>query len=326
MEISTILPQYTQLNSIIGNIVRQNHILFDEQKFVTGFYNQFNDNESFETMLIELMMQADTERRQILMQSLSTEIQHTIQIISGSKETLEKMDIERACHTFANQYNKEITNQLHITQHISKELNETNGSLDAIGFRQHTEQEEKRLWDKHETLSERYTTEKKRLNELYEKQKTAEKISVKYLKNQFLPILFLSQKFSKILEKYILKESDNLQNGTFFDMATASAIYKICNDTIFEKLSETDFYTAINLLSSDKRLRLKPKQKTRACFLIYKLYESIKSDNKTQWRVSILQHLDIDENYYKSKYKDPISEVPSRKSEKFANEIIEVFK
>ncbi len=39
----------------------------------------------------------------------------------------------------------------------------------------------------------------------------------------------------------------------------------------------------------------------------------------------MLQQLDIDENFYKSKYKEPISEVPSRKSAQFASEINEIF-
>ena len=72
-------------------------------------------------------------------------------------------------------------------------------------------------------------------------------------------------------------------------------------------------------------LQLKQGEKTRACFLIYKMYESIKSDKNAEWRKSMLQQLDIDENYYKSKYKEPISEVPSRKSEQFAREIKELF-
>ncbi|MPM48771.1 hypothetical protein SDC9_95498 [bioreactor metagenome] len=109
-------------------------------------------------------------------------------------------------------------------------------------------------------------------------------------------------------------------------MAKSSTIYRICNNTIFENLSETDFYSAINLLASNQALKLKQGEKTRACFLVYKMYESIKSDKKTEWRTSILQQLEIDENYYKSKYKEPISEVPSRKSEQFATEINEVFK
>jgi len=66
------------------------------------------------------------------------------------------LNIEKTCDNFANQYETQISNQLHNTQAVWKELSEVNNSLDAIGFRQHTEQEEKRLWEKHKTLTEKF--------------------------------------------------------------------------------------------------------------------------------------------------------------------------
>lgn len=322
----TSLPQYTQLNALISKVSDRCSIEFDEQRFVVDFYNQFKDIQPFETMLIDLTIQSDLKRYKTLINSLSTEIQNNIRLIASNKNTLASLNIEKTCDKFANQYETQISDQLHITQQYWKELSEVNNSLDAIGFRQHTEQEEKRLWEKHETLTEKYNSEKAILNDLYEKQKVGQKTAEKYQENCFPKVLSLSHKLGEITQKYISTTAQSLLEGAFFDMATSSNIHRICNNTIFGNLSETDFYTAINLLTSDKILQLKQGEKTRACFLVYKMYESIKSANKTQWRTSILKVLDIDENYYKSKYKDPISEVPSRKSEQFASEIIEVFK
>lgn len=326
MQIADILPQYTQLNAVISEVSNRRSIEFRQQQFATDFYSQFDNVQSFEAMLIDLTMSAKPERHKTLIESLSVEIQNNIRLISSNKIVLENLNIEKTCDNFANQYETQISDQLHNTQKYWKELSEINNLLDAIGFRQHTEQEEKRLWGKHETLTEKYNAEKAILNDLYEKQKNARKTAEKYQDNYFLKILSLNHKLNEIIQKYIPKTTQYLPEGTYFDMATASAIHKICNNTIFENISETDFYTAINLLASDKILQMKQGEKTRVCFLVYKMYENIKSDNKTEWRTSILQQLDIDENYYKSKYKEPISEVPSRKSEQFAREINEVFK
>lgn len=325
-KITEILPRYTQLNALISEISDSRTIEFEQQRFVTDFHAHFNNIQSFETMLIDLTMQVDLERHKTLINSLSKEIQNNIRLITSNKNTLASLNIEKTCDKFANQYETQISNQLHITQQCWKELSEVNNSLDAIGFRQHTEQEEKRLWEKHKTLTDKYNSEKAILNDLYEKQKVGRKTVEKYQENCFLKILSLSHKLGEIIKKYISATAQSLPEGAFFDMATSSNIYRICNNTIFENLSETDFYTAINLLAPDKILQLKQGEKTRACFLIYKMYESIKSNQKAQWRTSMLQQLGIDENYYKSKYKEPISEVPSRKSEQFASEIIEVFK
>ena len=325
MQITDILPQYTQLNRIISEVSNRHSIVFSEQQFVADFHTQFDNIQSFEAMLIDLTMNTDPERHKTLIESLSVEIQNNIRLISSNKSVLENLNIEKTCDNFANQYETQISNQLHNTQAVWKELSEVNNSLDAIGFRQHTEQEEKRLWEKHKTLTEKYNAEKVILSELYEKQEFAIKTAKKYQDNYFPKILSLSHKLNEIIQKYVSKATQNLPEGAFFDMATSSNIHRICNNTIFENLSETDFYTAINLLATDKILKLKQGEKTRVCFLIYKMYENIKSGNKTEWRTSILQQLEIDESYYKSKYKEPISEVPSRKSEQFAREIKELF-
>jgi len=325
MQITDILPKYTQLNTIISEVSNRQSIEFSEQQFVANFYAQFDNLQSFEAMLIDLSMQTEMERCKTLTESISVEIQNNIRLISSNKSVLENLAIEKACEKFAKQYDTQIDDQLHNTQKYWKELSEVSNSLDAIGFRQHTEQEEKRLWEKHKTLSEKYNSEKATLNDLYEKQKVARKTAEKYQENCFPKILSLSHKLNEITQKYISKTVQNLPEGAFFDMATSSKIHKICNNIIFENLSEMDFYIAINLLKSDKVLQLKQGEKTRACFLIYKMYESIKSGKNVEWRTSMLQQLDIDENYYKSKYKEPISEVPSRKSEQFAREINRVF-
>lgn len=325
MQIADILPRYTRLNTIISEVSNKHSIEFRQQQFVADFHTQFDNVQLFETMLIDLTMQTELERYKTLIESLSTEIQNNIRLILSNKNALKNLNIEKACDNFVNQYEDQIGDQLHNTQKRWKELSEINNSLDMIGFRAHSEIEEKRLWEKHEALTEKYNEEKALLNDLYEKQNVARKTAEKYQDNYFPKILTLSQKLSEIVQKYIPKTIHSLPEGIFFDMKTASEIHKICNNTIFENLSETDFYTAINLLASDKILKLKQGEKTRVCFLVYKMYENIKSGNKTEWRTSILQHLEIDESYYKSKYKEPISEVPSRKSEQFAREIKELF-
>lgn len=179
MQIADILPRYTQLNTIISEVSNRRSIEFIQQQFVVDFYIQFNNIQSLEAMMIDLTMQTELERYKTLTESLSTEIQNNIRLISSNKNALENLNIERACDKFASQYEAKISNQLHVTQKRWKELSEINNSLDAIGFCHHTEQEEKRLWEKHETLTDKYNSEKAILNELYEKQKVARKTAEK---------------------------------------------------------------------------------------------------------------------------------------------------
>ena len=46
---------------------------------------------------------------------------------------------------------------------------------------------------------------------------------------------------------------------------------------------------------------------------------------RDEWRSQILKLLDIDESYYRSKYKEPVSDFPSYSNQKFAKEMESIF-
>ena len=303
MHITHIVPQYTQLNTIIAKVSHRQSIEFVQQQFVADFYNQSNDIQAFEEMLIDLTMQADTESSQILIQSLQTEIQNNIRLISSNKTVLDNLNIEKTCDKFANKYETSISNQLHITQELWKELSEVNNLLDAIGFREHSEQEEKRLWDKHETLSEKYNSEKAILNNLYEKQRTARKTAEKYQDNYFPKILTLGEKFTAVVGKYLPQNQIIPQNGIYFDMSIVSAIHKECNNEQFEDISELNLYAVLNLLPSAENPTIKKGERNRIYYLIHKLYEYLPKENNQTWRTAVLQSLNLNERVYLSKYR-----------------------
>ena len=45
-----------------------------------------------------------------------------------------------------------------------------------------------------------------------------------------------------------------------------------------------------------------------------------------RWQRNILKILDIEESYYKSKYKEPVSDFPSDSNRKFAKEMDGIFR
>lgn len=154
-------------------------------------------------------------------------------------------------------------------------------------------------------------------------------------KNYYLPINELSRSFISILDAYFPVETKNqegaidphikIKEGVYFDMSLIAPIHKVCNNIQFENLSEIDFYAQLNLQPTNARLIVKAGERTRVCYLIYKLYEHLKTDSKTEWRTIMLRTLEIKEDFYKSKYKDAVSELPSRKSGNFAQQIDEIF-
>lgn len=152
-------------------------------------------------------------------------------------------------------------------------------------------------------------------------------------KNYYLPIYELSLSFAKILDSYFPVEKEKEQKeirpairpGAYFDMKLISLIHHQCNNIQFENITEVDLYAVLNLQSTNGRLILKTGERTRMCYLIHKLYEYLKTDNRSEWRTAMLKALDIKEDFYKSKYKEPASELPSRRSETFAQRIDGIF-
>ncbi|MDR0368614.1 MAG: hypothetical protein LBH82_05680 [Bacteroidales bacterium] len=324
--ITEILPRYTQLNALISEISDSRSIEFEQQRFVADFHAQFSDIQPFETMLIDLVVQTEAEQSRVLLKSLDKEIQRNVQLISANKQTFENIDVKQACEKFAKQHDTPIANQIHITQEIWKEYKKVDNSLYIIGFRIHTEQEEKRLWEKHEELTKRYKDEKKVLSLLYEQQKEAENTAQKYLDNKFQLLLSLSQIFSEILEKYLPKAETTPQSGAYFDMSLISAIHKECNDEQFENISELDLYAVLNLLPSSEQFVIKNGERNRVYYLIHKLYERLPKENNQAWRTAILQSLQLKERTYLSKYRTAKGENTTPELEKFADNLDELFK
>lgn len=190
-----------------------------------------------------------------------------------------------------------------------------------------------RLTIEEERLENSYKKEQEKLEELYRKQKESNKNALQYTVNVFSSIHELSGSFLSLLENYFPIEKEKnpkeakpiLKSGSYFDMKLVSLIHNECNNIQFENLSELDLYAILNLQSTNAKLNIKSGEKTRMCYLIYKLYEYLKTDNRTEWRTAILESADIEKKYYDSKYKEPISEIPSRKSEEFAQRIDRIF-
>ncbi len=94
----------------------------------------------------------------------------------------------------------------------------------------------------------------------------------------------------------------------------------------FEDIATQDFYANMNLSSCKKELKIKAREKIRVCYLIFLMSERLPKQDRDKWKNTILKQLDIDENYYKSKYKEPVSDFPSDSNQNFAKEMEHIFK
>ena len=293
--------------------------------------------KAFEAAILELVLDRQKEQYTLILNSLKTEIEKSIQ--AYEIRPLSDRAIERACYQHMERYSPEIEAQLDVTRSLSKPLNEANNRYDSIGYREHTAEEEKQAEKEYERCKAEYDREKAKLNKLYDQQKATRTEAFQYMKNCCADIYRQSCLFLDILKKYIPDEKQenepsepiSQQETTeeqqeYFSMKLLSLIHEACEGEQFEEISAPDFYANMNLHPCNCKLKIKPREKIRVCYLIFLMSEKLSKQDRDKWKDRILKLLDIDDSYYKSKYKEPVSDFPSDSNQNFAKEMEHIFR
>ena len=341
VEIQIMIPQYGELNRIYSDFIISHTFSFDKQKFITDFYKQYNDKKAFEAAILELVLGKHKEQYTLILNSLRTEIEKNIQIYE-KHPLFDDEIISRVCYNFIGRYDTDIEAQLRVTQKLSKPLNEAYNRYDSIGYREHTAEEEKQTEKEYERCKAEYDKEKKELDKLYELQKQDRKEAFQYIENLSGDVYRLSLLFMEVLKKYLpddveeKRQNEPAKQGEvqetpegqheYFNMELLSPIHETCVGEQFEAITIADFYANINLYPCKNKLKIKAREKVRVCYLIFLMSEKLSKQHRDEWRYKILELLDIDESYYRSKYKEPVSDFPSDSNQKFAKEMESIFR
>lgn len=336
-KIQTMIPRYGELNRIYRDYIDNRVFSFDRQKFISDFCQEYNDMKSFEAAILELVLDRQKEQYTLILNSLKTEIEKSIQAYEVCP--LSDSAVERACYRHMERYSLEIEAQLDVTRSLSKPLNEANNRYDSIGYREHTAEEEKQAEKEYERCKAEYDKERAKLNELYDQQKAARKEAFQYMKNRCEDMYRQSCLFLDILKKYIPGGKRQDESGKpisqqetadeqqeYFSMKLLSLIHEVCVGEQFEEISAPDFYANMNLHPCNCKLKTKPREKIRVCYLIFLMSEKLPKQDRDKWKAGILKLLDIDDSYYKSKYKEPVSDFPSDSNQNFAKEMEHIFR
>ena len=129
-KIQTMIPQYGELNRIYRDYIDNYAFSFDRQKFISDFYQEYKNLNSFEAAILELVLDKQKEQYTLILNSLKTEIEKSIQ--AYEIRPLSDRAIERACYQHMERYSQEIEAQLDVTRSLSKPLNEANNRYDSI--------------------------------------------------------------------------------------------------------------------------------------------------------------------------------------------------
>lgn len=325
------LPQYRHLNTLYSAIIEKSGITYSEQCFITKFWQNNEDVRIFDEMVINLLLTNDKETQSSLMQSLSLEIHKNIELYTVNKGFFDSIDTYSVCVNESKVFNSQIEHQEKKVNALWQELIIIRGNLESESWNGN-EIKAKRLAQEEENVNQKYKKEQQELDLLYQQQRDYTNKVIESIENQFPEINKLSQSFLAILESYSQVKTNNAKQVQipqsdipYFDMNIISAIHKECNDIQFKNISELDLYSNLNNRPCNTLLEIKAGEKLRVCYLIHKLYESLKTENKSDWRNYILHLLGIKESLYTSKYKECTSEWASPESRDFVKRIDRIF-
>lgn len=154
------------------------------------------------------------------------------------------------------------------------------------------------------------TRRKKQADRTLRSAKTDQRESPAICKSRFNEIYRLGCHLKETLAKYVFDETNepeepaeqepnapNIQEevlGTkqteYFNMELLSLIHVTCVGEQFENISEHDFYTCMNLLPSDTKPQIRPREKIRTCYLIFLMSEKLPKQDRENWKRNILKY------------------------------------
>lgn len=331
-QITEFLPQLQQLRTIYTDFIELDEMDFDAFRKAVDFYYRHRDVGQFEKMMLDILFEKDKQTMVIVLSSLKGELAKVIEIYNDNDGTFDDAEPEA--------FNDDIEMS---TCHQIEELVET---LNACGAefadiidmvsrktKRPDEVSEDEMWNKYDVILAQHQSITEQLYAAYQKHKECGAIAKRYHFNPFPSLCDLLETFQEIVEKYLPSEiktvtptvAPTAPSAGYFDMGLVSAIHKLCNDEQFEAISELDLYATLNNQATSSELKIKSGEKTRMCYLIHCLSEKIKGADKAVWRGDMLRKLEISESYYGSKYREPVSDIPSQKSVQFAKELKSIF-
>lgn len=129
-----------------------------------------------------------------------------------------------------------------------------------------------------------------------------------------------------MITENLLVETSKLNE--IIDLSICAPLYKLCNDTLFDHLSGSDFVCFLNLKYDGNFINIKPRKKQHVLFLISIIEEYLKNKHvgyADVWVNSFLKHLKLEKKYY-IKYRYNIDNfLGNGGTKEFVDAIIDIF-
>ncbi len=328
-EISQFIPELSSVCKIYSGLISGSGIACEDTLTLVAFINSFLSVHDVESAIMDLVLKAPTERMEIVLKSLHSDLDRIVSLYKDNSRFYDRMDLRLLWHTPLSYVREDIETQQKKTQEASDELKEASNSYEMTPFNGMSKEEAAVLERRVDKLTEEYQKEKAKLQNLYTELKRLEEERWSVPTDIFKLIYQKCHGLLPVVEKYYTKpveknKEQSERTDLYLSMSHLAAIHELCNGRQFEDISPIDFFHALNLHQTSKPLEVRKYEKIRVCYLIDQLSEKIDKASRSEWIEAILRTTGIEPDYYRSKYREPISDLPSKKNKEFAEALKEI--
>ena len=328
-EISQFIPELSSVCKIYSGIISGSGIACEDALTLVAFINSFPSVHDLESGIMDLVLKAPAERMEIVLKSIYADLDRIVTLYKDNSIYYDRRDLRFLWDKPLSYADKDIEAQQKKTQAASDELKEASNSYEMTPFNGMSKDEAAVLERRVDKLTAEYQREKANLQNFYAKRRSLqeERWSVPtdifrliYLKcNGLLPVV--EKYYNKPVEK---NKEQSERTDLYLSMSLLASVHELCNGRQFEDMAAIDFFHALNLHQASKPLEVCKNEKVRVCYLIHQLSEKIDKGTSREWIIAMLRNTGIEQDYYRSKYREPISDPPSKKNKEFADALKEI--
>ena len=325
------IPSLSSVSKIFLGKVAETGLLKANAIELVTFLNSFPSVQDIESGILEQIKDNSKEQRNLIFNSLNKELSTISDTYQNNKVLFDGLEVRHIWDSELLYIEKEIDKQLKNTRQASDELREVSNSYEMTPFNGMSKNEVKILERRLDKLTNEYNNEKEKLNKLYDEKNMIKDLIRNIPDNLFKLIAQKSESLIPIVEKYLdehqkLSETINGDKSMpYFPMNLVSSIYEACNGKQFEEIPEIDFFHSLNLYPNYKPITPKKGEKTRICYLINQLSNTLSQVKKDQWLKDFLKLIGIEYTFYRAKYRDAVGDLPSEANQEFADALKEIF-
>ena len=328
-EISQFIPELSSICKIYSGVIFGSGITCEDALTLVAFIKSFPSVHDVESGIMDLVLKAPTERMEIVLKSLYTDLDRIVALYKDNSIYYDRRNLRFLWDKPLSYADKDIEVQQKKTHAASDELKEASNSYEMTPFNGMSKDEAAVLERRVDKLTAEYQKEKAKLQDLYARKKSLEEKKWSVPTDIFKRIYLKCVDILPIVRKYHTdpietEEEQPVPVDPYLSMTIIAAIHELCNGRLFEDMSAIDFYNTLNLHQGSKCLEVRRHEKVRVCYIINQLSERINRDRRNEWIEAMLVKTGIKPNYYRSKYRDPVSDLPSNKNKEFAKALKEV--